>query len=210
MAPRSEQLSEQMRFQSRSALISAARTLFAKQGFFNTKVSDIAREAGMSQGNVYWYFTSKEELLQAVLADGFETLGGYLEIAASGSGSSIQRLDDLIDRFCDFGQERGEFNQIVLSLIGQGGVALFQELGFDTSQIGFGYTQSLIAILSQGKDEGIIEAELDPYMLSMFFFALFNGLNLTYNQEWLGMGVENVREAVHRLLGIKLPLKPSL
>jgi AcrR family transcriptional regulator len=32
---------------------------------------EIAREAGMSQGNVCWFFKSKEDLLKAVLADGF-------------------------------------------------------------------------------------------------------------------------------------------
>jgi AcrR family transcriptional regulator len=41
----------------------------------------------MSQGNVYWYFSSKEELLKAVLADGFETLGALMQQAAIEAGA---------------------------------------------------------------------------------------------------------------------------
>jgi AcrR family transcriptional regulator len=44
----------------------------------------------MSQGNVYWYFSSKEDLLKAVLADGFEALGSLIEGAANRLGSLVQ------------------------------------------------------------------------------------------------------------------------
>ncbi|WP_244924463.1 TetR/AcrR family transcriptional regulator [Caminibacter mediatlanticus] len=44
-----------------------ALNLFAKQGFFNTTISDIAKEMGMSVGNLYNYFPSKESLAKELL-----------------------------------------------------------------------------------------------------------------------------------------------
>ena len=196
-------MSAEMRAQSRAALIEAARKLFAERGYFNCKVSDIAREAGMSQGNVYWYFSSKEELLKAVLADGFDTLGDAMAQAAASSGSCIHKLDNLIDGVLDFARERGDFNTIMLSIMGHGGETLFAQLGFDMPQIGSGYSQSVASIVSKGQREGIIEKDVDPGTLTMLFFALFNGLNLTYGQEWLNMPKETIRDATLRLIGVQ-------
>ena len=76
MSPRNKELSEQMREEARTALLAAGRQLFSEQGYFKSKVSDVARAAGMSQGNVYWYFSSKEELLKAVIRPVFALSGG--------------------------------------------------------------------------------------------------------------------------------------
>src|ERR687889_1089973 len=50
----------------REAILRAATTVFARNGYFNSKVADIAREAGIADGTVYLYFKSKEEILHSV------------------------------------------------------------------------------------------------------------------------------------------------
>jgi TetR/AcrR family transcriptional regulator, fatty acid metabolism regulator protein len=50
----------------REAILRAAITVFAHNGYFNSKVADIAREAGVADGTVYLYFKSKEEILHSV------------------------------------------------------------------------------------------------------------------------------------------------
>ena len=50
----------------REAILAAAFTLFASRGYAATMVADIAREAGVSPGNVYIYFRSKLEILYEI------------------------------------------------------------------------------------------------------------------------------------------------
>lgn len=50
----------------REAILRAAITVFAHNGYFNSKVADIASEAGVADGTVYLYFKSKEEILHSV------------------------------------------------------------------------------------------------------------------------------------------------
>src|SRR5260370_29921561 len=50
----------------RAAILRAAITVFAHNGYFNSKVADIAREAGVADGTVYLYFKSKEEILHSI------------------------------------------------------------------------------------------------------------------------------------------------
>lgn len=56
----------------REAILRAAITVFAHNGYFNSKVADIASEAGVADGTVYLYFKSKEEILHSVFDRGVE------------------------------------------------------------------------------------------------------------------------------------------
>ena len=66
MTPRTEEQNEQVREQRKTQLLEAAQRVFSRQGFHAATVSDVAAEAGVSQGTVYHYFDSKESLLLAV------------------------------------------------------------------------------------------------------------------------------------------------
>ena len=50
----------------REAILRAGTAVFARNGYFNAKVADIAREAGVADGTVYLYFKSKEEILRTI------------------------------------------------------------------------------------------------------------------------------------------------
>src|SRR5687767_4247224 len=50
----------------REAILRSAISVFARNGYFNSKVADIAREAGVADGTVYLYFKSKEEILHSI------------------------------------------------------------------------------------------------------------------------------------------------
>lgn len=55
----------------RSAIVSAAASLFAEVGYEATTMAAVAERAGSSIGNVYRYFANKEELFAAVLPEEF-------------------------------------------------------------------------------------------------------------------------------------------
>jgi len=50
----------------REAILRAAIKVFARKGYFNSKVADIAGEAGIADGTVYLYFKSKDEILHSI------------------------------------------------------------------------------------------------------------------------------------------------
>src|SRR3954467_12810920 len=50
----------------RKAILRAATEVFARNGYFNSKVADIARAADVADGTVYLYFKSKEEILHSI------------------------------------------------------------------------------------------------------------------------------------------------
>ncbi len=51
---------------TRIALVAAARVVFARDGYVDARITDISREADVAAGSFYTYFTSKQEVFQAV------------------------------------------------------------------------------------------------------------------------------------------------
>ncbi|MEO5860745.1 MAG: TetR/AcrR family transcriptional regulator [Pyrinomonadaceae bacterium] len=60
----------------REAILRAGVRVFAAKGFFNSKVADIAREAGIADGTVYLYFKSKDEILHSIFD---RAMAGFIE-----------------------------------------------------------------------------------------------------------------------------------
>src|SRR3954454_12826746 len=52
---------------TRAALVTAARTVFERDGYLNARLTDITAEANCATGSFYTYFTNKAEIFAAVL-----------------------------------------------------------------------------------------------------------------------------------------------
>src|SRR5262245_58390753 len=61
--------SDEDKQQRRREILAAAKELFAARGYHETTMADVARGTGLSYGVVYWYFSSKDELFHALMAD---------------------------------------------------------------------------------------------------------------------------------------------
>ena len=143
MTPRTKAQNDQVRSQSRARLVQAARAMFASKGFFACKVGDIAREADMSQGSVYWHFSSKEKILQEILAEGFGAIEMMTAEIADASGTSRRKIDLLIERTLALYTEHGDFARILGTLMGHGRQELLASLGFNMAEIGGRYHANL-------------------------------------------------------------------
>jgi AcrR family transcriptional regulator len=75
---------------TRTELLAAGRRLFSARGLYESRIEDLTAEAGIAKGTIYGYFANKEELIQAVVAQGFDEL--LLQVRA-GAGGARSRTD---------------------------------------------------------------------------------------------------------------------
>ncbi len=79
MAPRPD-VSEERKAQ----ILEAATEVFIRAGFHKARMDDIAKQAGLSKGALYWYFDSKDAIIQAILDRMFgreyEQLAAFVEV----------------------------------------------------------------------------------------------------------------------------------
>ena len=64
--PKNEEQFKKMREDMRSKILKMSSLYFAKYGFGDTKIGDLAKYMGIGQGTIYLYFKSKEELFEAI------------------------------------------------------------------------------------------------------------------------------------------------
>jgi len=74
MSPRTPQENQRLREERRVQILETALQFFAEQGYYNTKMSDIADQLGLAKGTIYWYFDSKEDLFNRAFRHEFEKL----------------------------------------------------------------------------------------------------------------------------------------
>ena len=74
-----------------TAILRSATKVFARKGFFNSKVSDIAAKAGIADGTVYLYFKSKDEILHSI----FDR--AMAEFITEGR-QELEKLDDPLEK----------------------------------------------------------------------------------------------------------------
>lgn len=90
--PRTEEANQQIREERKAQICEVALKIFARKGLTDTRISDIAEEAGMSQGLIYRYFASKEE----VFAEVFEkTTALMLELCRQALAQPLTPLEKL-------------------------------------------------------------------------------------------------------------------
>ena len=70
---------------SRARLLAISARLFAKGGFEATSMRDIAGQAGMLAGSMYYHFPSKNDLIAAVYEAGVAEIGGAVDAAVASS-----------------------------------------------------------------------------------------------------------------------------
>jgi AcrR family transcriptional regulator len=81
--------SEREKSQRRDEIIAAAKKVFARNGFHDTTIADIAKEAELAYGSVYWYFDSKDDLFRQLIAVEEYGLRTHVAVALAKSGTQF-------------------------------------------------------------------------------------------------------------------------
>ena len=77
-------------------IIEAAVRVFARQGYFNSRVSDIAREAGIAAGTIYLYFKTKEDILITLFREKMAAFESALRRAISDEPDAVAKVRRLV------------------------------------------------------------------------------------------------------------------
>jgi len=77
---------------TRDAIVAVADRLFYEQGFAHTSFSHIADAVGISRGNFYYHFRTKDEILEAVIASRMQATHDMIAAWEARDGSPAGRI----------------------------------------------------------------------------------------------------------------------
>ena len=139
-------------------IIEAAITVFAKQGYYQTTVAQIAREAGVADGTIYLYFKNKEDILLQIFSFRAKQIFDRFYEAVAEAELSEEKLRSLIRSHLEaFQQDRG------LAVVFQSEsrqVRKSDALTEQINQISKQYRNLIGEIVEKGQDEGFMRKDL--------------------------------------------------
>jgi TetR/AcrR family fatty acid metabolism transcriptional regulator len=151
----------------REAISRAAICVFAHNGYFNSKVADIAREAGVADGTDYLYFKSKEEILHSIFDRGVDD-------ALTAARAQIKEISDpreKLRRIALLHLERlgADRDLAVVFQVELRGSTKFME---QFSAAGFAEYLSLIrSTFEEGQRAGVFRADLNAKVVAKILFG---------------------------------------
>lgn len=180
----------------RPQIIEAAIRVFARKGFRKATMPDIAAEAGLSVGGVYWYYKGKDEIVSAILERAFDEDFGALAELLSVDAPAAGRLQSFVAAYA------GSFDQwLWMNPIGAefyGEAAHDEKVRAVILRYLDRYRQALAALIGQGIQRGEFRP-VDPAVAATALLGMEEGLGLL-----LAVDPQGTRWRESFLLGCKL------
>jgi len=172
LSPLNKQQLDQIRDERREQIKQAALKVFARRGYAGTKTSMIAAEAGISEGLIYRYFKSKNELFTALVQELMEEGRKETENVQFLPGSPFDQIKALTENMFD------ENNKYAFMLILQARKAdevpkeIAQILDQNSANV---VIDRLVPIFVKGQQAGEFSAG-DPHKLLAWYLYIINCL----------------------------------
>jgi TetR/AcrR family transcriptional regulator, fatty acid metabolism regulator protein len=148
-------------------IIEAAVRVFARKGYYNSRVSDIAREAGIAAGTIYLYFKTKDDILVTLfrdkMADFVDTVRKAIAVEPD-AASKVRRLVSLHFRILEDNPDLAEVVQVEL----RQGQKFFR--GASSQEIG-AYFALIGSVLEEGVAEGRFRSGLPVKVATKMLFG---------------------------------------
>ena len=152
----------------RRRILEGALRAFAKKGFYNTKVSEIASEAGVADGTIYLYFKNKDDLLISLFEDRMEwiiaRLRAELEAVEGGVDAKLRGVIRLHVALARDEPDLAEFITVELRQSAKF-VKEYENPGFAD------YLRLLQSLIEQGQHDGTFRRDLDSRLVGRAIFG---------------------------------------
>jgi len=148
-------------------IIEAAVRVFARKGYYNSRVSDIAREAGIAAGTIYLYFRTKDDILVTLFREKMAQFVGSLRKAIADEPDAVAKLSRLIRLHFEMLEEDPQLAEVVQVELRQG-QKFFR--GASTHEIA-SYFALITSVLEEGVAEGRFRAELPVKVATKALFG---------------------------------------
>jgi len=163
------------REERRRQIVEAVNQVVAEHGVAGASVARIAAAAGVSEGTLYVYFNSRQEMLIAALERLFDQMAELIDAAPEGDAASTLR--DIARRHSQMMKTEGEsFTSPWIEFIAAGPQVGLRQAIAETQSKAFA---KILGIVEQGQAEGTIRNDRDARRLAWQWYTVIWAENLT-------------------------------
>ena len=157
----------------RERILKAATQVFARNGFYKSKIAEIAQRANVADGTIYLYFKNKDDLLISLFEDEMNRI--------------IQKMKEEISKADGFENKIRTFIQVHLDIVARNRdlaevlqIELRQSHKFMKEYMGTklnDYLNIISAIINQGQRNGEVRSDVIPGIAKRILFGALDELS---------------------------------
>lgn len=160
-------------------IIQAATHVFALKGFYNAKVSDIAREADVADGTIYLYFKNKDDLLISIFENSMDTFIGAVKKTIQDVKDPVEKLNRFIRLHLELVQNNQDVAQVLQIELRQSSKFMKEYAATKFRD----YLDIISAIIEEGQLSGVFKKAINPTVVKRAIFGAVDEMAL----EWVLM-----------------------
>jgi TetR/AcrR family fatty acid metabolism transcriptional regulator len=160
----------------RERILAAAERVFARRGFFASRVSEIAKDAGVADGTIYLYFKSKDDLLISLFENRMRQVNDALRAAIAAQPAPIDQLRAFIKAYLRLVHDEPAAAEVLT-------IELRQSSKFmkEYANPGFAdFLRMLGGIIATGQQRGDLDASIPSHVAARMIFGMLDELALAW------------------------------
>jgi len=177
----------------KNSIISASLQLFSERGFYITTIPDIATKVGMSVGNFYNYFTSKDILAKELLLYIADYLGQEIKKINESNLTTEKKIYEIVSMYFNIAQEKPEMIEYFLR------VYLSNREVFKDGCEGMVCVSSFVTEMMIFFDDGVSNGDLhsqDFFSAFGLFMGYLGGMVFLFGEKILPEPLENYKSSI--------------
>jgi TetR/AcrR family fatty acid metabolism transcriptional regulator len=157
-------------------ILRAAIKTFARKGFYNTRISDIAKEANVADGTIYLYFKNKDNLLVSLFEESMNQIIQMVEEKLANVDDPIEKLRTFIRFHFELIQKDKFLSEVISVELRQSNKFIKEYKNIKFKE----YLNIISAIIREGQSRGLIAKHLVPGILKRIIFGALDELTLLW------------------------------
>lgn len=154
-------------------IIEAAVKVFAKNGFYNSKVSEIAREAHVADGTIYLYFENKDDILISLFEEELARVLEHIYESLDGETDPIKKLERFAAVHLNLVQDNQDLAEIIQVEVRQSSKFMKE---YRNSKF-LEYLDIISEIIREGQQKGIFRKDIEPGIAKRAFFGALDEMS---------------------------------
>lgn len=142
-------------------ILQAAEQVFARKGYHDSTISDVARQAKVSDATIYEYFSSKEDLLFSLPGETARRGKENLEQVLPFIRSHADKIRAFVYNHLNFYQNNPDYASVALLILKPNRKFAETEAYRDVQDL----SRVLIRVIEEGMAAGEFRADLDPFLV---------------------------------------------
>ncbi|HJK94016.1 MAG TPA: TetR/AcrR family transcriptional regulator [Polyangiaceae bacterium LLY-WYZ-15_(1-7)] len=160
----------------RERILQAAIRVFAKNGFYATRVSEIAKAAGVADGTIYLYFENKDDVLVQIFEDRIGKLLEILRRVIAKEETVEARIRRIVELQLGLLEEERDLAEVITVNLRQSSRLLKQY----AAPLFTKYLELIAGVIADGQKEGVLRRDVSPRIAARSLWGALDGLALTW------------------------------